>query len=302
MRIKHWLTVFILAILSLLIWLPIWIMLTGSLMGEGEIVECIGPVLDTEVGKNADADVTGQNNVKNGANTGKFASWHMIPQYPTLKPYVELLLDSPGFFAMFWNSCIQVFPGVLGQLLIAVPAAWAFARYRFPFKRGLFMLYIILMIMPFQVTMVSGYIILDRLRMTDSHLAIIVPAVFSTFPVFIMTKFFRDIPEAVVEAARIDGASERQIFFYIGMPLGASGIVSIFVLDFLEGWNAIEQPLTFLRSKSLWPLSLYLPNITAEKAGVAFVASVIVMIPSVLIFLYGQQYLEQGIVASGIKE
>lgn len=302
MRIKRWLTYFVVTIFSLLIWLPIWIILTGSLMGKGEIEECIGPVMETEEGKNTDKSFAGQENARTGTDTGKFASWHMIPQYPTLKPYVELLLDSPGFFAMFWNSCIQVLPGVLGQILIAVPAAWAFARYQFPGKRRLFFLYIILMIMPFQVTMVSSYIILDRLHITDSHLAIIIPAMFSTFPVFIMTKFFKDIPEAMVEAARIDGASEKQIFFYIGLPLGASGIVSIFVLGFLEGWNAIEQPLTFLRSKSLWPLSLYMTSITAERVGVAFVASVIVMIPSVLIFLYGQQYLEQGIVASGIKE
>lgn len=261
-------------------------------MGKDEIKECIGSIMDDSGEENAD--------VENTADI-KYASWHIIPQYPTFKPYMELLLDSPNFFAMFWNSCLQVIPGVLGQLIIAVPAAWAFARYRFPGKRGVFLIYIILMIMPFQVTMVSGYLILDFLHMVDTHLAIIIPAVFSTFPVFIMTKFFKDIPEDLIEAARIDGASEIQVFFHIGIPLGISGIVSMAVLDFLEGWNAIEQPLTFLKSKSLWPLSLFLPNITTEKAGVAFVASVIVMIPSVLIFLYGQQYLEQGIVASGIK-
>lgn len=318
MRIKRWLAFIIVALLSLFIWLPIWIMLTGSLMGKSEIEECIGPVMvgtewesteeESTDEENTDKEKTGQEKAgqekaEAGINTGdNYISWHLIPQYPTLMPYVELLLDSPGFFAMFWNSCLQVIPGVFGQLLIAVPAAWAIARYQFPGKRAVFILYIILMIMPFQVTMVSGYLVLDRLHMIDTHLAVIVPAVFSTFPVFILTKFFKDIPETMMEAARIDGASERQIFCHIGIPLGASGIVSIVVLNFLEGWNAIEQPLTFLRSKSLWPLSLYLPSITTERVGVAFVASVIVMIPSVLIFLYGQQYLEQGIVASGIKE
>jgi multiple sugar transport system permease protein len=158
------------------------------------------------------------------------------------------------------------------------------------------------MIMPFQVTMVSSYLVLDWFHLMDTHLAIIIPAIFSAFPVFIMTKFFKGIPEALMEAAKIDGAGEFQIFCHIGIPLGISGIVSAIVLDFLEGWNAIEQPLTFLKRQSLWPLSLYLPSISTEKIGVAFVASVIVMMPSVLIFLYGQQYLEQGIVASGIKE
>lgn len=293
MKMKRWIALIILALLSLLIWLPVWIMLTGSLMGKTEIEESIKPVME----------LAEDGNTGSSMNTSEqYASWHMIPQYPTLKPYVELLLDSPHFFAMFWNSCIQVIPGVLGQLLIAVPAAWAFARYQFPGKRGVFLIYIILMIMPFQVTMVSGYLVLDRFHMMHTHLAIIVPAAFSTFPVFIMTKFFKGIPDTLMEAARMDGASERQIFSHIGIPLGASGIVSAVVLGFLEGWNAIEQPLTFLSKQSLWPLSLYLPSISKERVGVAFVASVIVMIPSVLIFLYGQQYLEQGIVASGIKE
>lgn len=282
MKIKRIFAFIIVALISLLIWVPILMMLTGSLMGNKEIEECIGPMMEE--------------------GTKEYVEWNIFPKYPTLKPYVELLLDSPNFFAMFWNSCIQVIPGVLGQLIIAVPASWAFGRYQFPGKRGLFLLYITLMIMPFQVTMVSSYLVLDWFHMMDTHLAIIVPTIFSAFPVFIMTKFFKGIPEALMEAAKIDGAGEFQIFFHIGIPLGSSGIVSVAVLGFLEGWNSIEQPLTFLKRQSLWPLSLYLPSISAEKVGVAFVASVIVMMPSTLIFLYGQQYLEQGIIASGIKE
>ena len=91
-------------------------------------------------------------------------------------------------------------------------------------------------------------------------------------------------------------------FFHIGIPMGASGIISAMVLGFLESWNGIEQPLTFLRNKSLWPLPLYLPDIATEKLGVAMVASVITMIPAILIFLFGQGYIEQGIAASGLKE
>ncbi len=282
MKIKRIFAFIIVALISLLIWVPILMMLTGSLMGNKEIEECIGPMMEE--------------------GTKEYVRWNISPKYPTLKPYVELLLDSPNFFAMFWNSCLQVIPGVLGQLLIAVPASWAFGRYQFPGKRGLFFLYITLMIMPFQVTMVSSYLVLDWFHMMDTHLAIIVPTIFSAFPVFIMTKFFKGIPEALMEAAKIDGAGEFHIFLHIGIPLGVSGIVSVAVLGFLEGWNSIEQPLTFLKRQSLWPLSLYLPSISAEKVGVAFVASVIVMMPSTLIFLYGQQYLEQGIIASGIKE
>ena len=113
-----------------------------------------------------------------------------FPMYPTLRAYVELLLDSPGYFVMFWNS-IRVTAGILlGQILVGVPAAWAFARYDFPLKKPVFTVYITLMMMPFQVTMLSNYLVLDRLGLMDTLWAVILPGAFSTFPVFIMYRFF----------------------------------------------------------------------------------------------------------------
>ncbi len=271
----------LLFLISLLIWLPLWMMITGSFLGTAELTESIGAVLGYREG---------------------YAGWHLIPDYPTMKPYAELLLDTPNFFHMFWNSCFQVLPGIFGQLFIALPAAWGFARFRFRGRRVLFLLYIVLMVMPFQVTMVSGYLVLDRLRLMNTHLALILPTIFSTFPVFLMEKCFKAIPASFIEAAKMDGAGDVKIFLHIGLPMGSSGAVSVFVLGFLEGWNAIEQPITFLKDKALWPLSLYLPDIAAEKLGVAMVASVAAMTPALLFFLFGQKYIEEGIVASGIKE
>jgi multiple sugar transport system permease protein len=275
------LNITILTVLSLLVILPLWFIISGSFMGVGEIRDNFSPVLTETNGK---------------------VIWPILPAYPTLRAYVELLIDTPKFFIMFWNSCNQVFPALLGQFFIAVPGAWAFARFEFKGKKALFTLYMTLMIMPFQVTMVSTYLVLDRFNFLDSHLAIILPAVFSTFPVFIMVKFFKSIPKSLIEAAKIDGAGEWRIFSEIGIPMGASGIISALILDFLELWNTIEQPLNFLKSKSLWPLSLYLPNISIEKAGISLVASVLMLLPALLLFLYGQKYLEEGIMASGLKE
>ena len=117
-----------------------------------------------------------------------------------------------------------------------------------------------------------------------------------------MYHFFRSIPKGIIESAELDGANKFQVFLHIGVPLGSSGIVSALVLSFLDAWNLIEQPLTFLKNKTLWPLSLYLPNISMNNAGLAFVASVITLIPSLLVFMAGQNYLEQGIAASAVKE
>lgn len=260
---------------------PVVFLMGGSLMGSNEIEECIRPVLRGGDG---------------------YAVWKLFPMYPTLKHLVEVFFDSPEFFQMFWNSMKITAGTLLGQLLVGMPSAWGLAHYSFPGKKAVYMLYIVLMMMPFQVTMLSEYLVLDMLGIMDTLWAVILPGVFSTFSVFIMYRFFSGIPDAIIEAARCDGAGEFQIFWRMGIPLGSSGIISAMVLQFLECWNLIEQPVTFLKTKSLWPLSLYLPQISMEKAGFALCASMVTLLPALLVFLAGSDYLEQGITAAAIKE
>lgn len=272
----------LLGILASVAVFPILFLAVGSFMGKNELTGLLQPVLN--------------------ANAKGYASWKLMPEYPTLRSYVELLLDSPEFFVMFWNS-VKLAGGILaGQLFVGVPAAWGFAKFEFPGRKLLFTVYIAMMMMPFQVMMLSNYLVLDNLRLLDTLPGIILPAVFSTFPVFIMYRFFEGIPDALLEAARLDGAGELRLFFQIALPLGSPGIISAMVLGFLEYWNMIEQPMAFLKTKELWPLSLYLSNIDMEKAGVAFAASVVVLLPALLVFMAGQDYLEQGIIASALKE
>ncbi|MGL6173461.1 MAG: carbohydrate ABC transporter permease [Cellulosilyticaceae bacterium] len=278
---KKYMTLVSVTLLSLVVWLPLWMLMSGSLMPIDEISQAFGPILMAKKG---------------------MATWPLLPEYPTLRPYVKLLLDSPEFFAMFWNSMKLVLPILLGHVVLGMPAAWGFARFEFPFKKVLFTLYMGLMLMPFQVTMVPNYLVLDRLQLLDTRWAVILPAACSTFPVFLMYRFFRAIPKEMIEAIEIDGAGVFKTFIYIGLPLGAPGIVSTLVLGFLEYWNMIEQPLTFIKDQSLWPLSLYLPQITADNLGISITASVIMLIPALLVFLWGQTYLEAGIRVAGLKE
>lgn len=226
----------------------------------------------------------------------------LLPSYPSLGALKELLIRSPGFFVMFWNSCIQVIPMLLGQLAVGAPAAWAFARFRFSGRKVLFGFYVVLMVLPFQVTQVSNYLVLDRLGLLDSHLAMILPGIWATLPVFIMTKSFETIPQVLVEAACLDGAGELYAFFHIGLPLGYPGIVTALMLSFVDGWNALEQPVTYLKNKTLWPVALYLPGIARDKASVAFAAALVVCLLPILIYLNGQEELEQGVAASGVKQ
>ena len=267
---------------ALAVWGVLWFMGTGALMGPREVTDCLGPAFNS------------------GAQS--FAQWLLLPDAPTLEPLVRLLLDSPEFFVLFWNTCFQVFAQLAGQLLVGAPAAWAFSRLRFPGRRFLFGVYIVLMLLPFQVTMVPHYLVLDWLGLIDTPWSIIWPGVFSTFPVFIMAKGFDAVPRSMLEAAALDGAGYGRTFFYIGLPLGMPGILSALVLGFLEGWNAVEQPMTFLKNPSNWPLSLYLPQVAESELGLAMVSGLIALTPAVLIFLFGQKYLELGIQASGLKE
>ncbi len=236
------------------------------------------------------------------AGTSGYARWQLFPAYPTLQNLVQILLDSPDFFQMFWNSVKITGFSMAGQLLFGLPAAWALARFSFTGKKLIYNLYILLMMLPFQVVQLSEYLVLNRLNLMDTHMAVILPGMFSTFPVFLMIRFFQGIPVSILEAARIDGAKEGQIFFRIGIPLGSSGILSAMVLSFLECWSMIEQPMTFLKTKNLWPLSLFLPEITKENAGFALCASFFIVLPAMLVFLAGQEYLEQGIGFAAVKE
>lgn len=267
-----------LILLCVFVWWPLWFMLMGALQSAYELKATIGPAL-------------GQG--------GGWACWTLLPSFPTLQPLTELLLDTPRFFTVFWNTCLLAFPQVLGQLLAAAPAAWAFSRLRFRGKRSLFLLYIVLMLMPFQVTMAPGYFVFSRLKLMDTVWVILLPGIFSCFPVFIMTRSFDSIPRELLEAAKLDGASQWQIFIKIALPLGRPGILAALVLGFLESWSAVEQPMNFLKNQDLWPLSLFLPNITWENLAFAMGASLVALMPAVVIFRFGQKYLELGIQSAG---
>ncbi len=272
----------LLIVLALLAVYPVIFLSAGSLMGADELEDCLGAVVSGAEG---------------------YASFSVLPQYPTLQHFAEVLLDSPEFFVMFWNSILITFGVLGGQFVAGTMAAWGFARYEFPCKRGIFLLYIVLMLLPFQVLMLSDYLLLDRLRLLDSLWAVILPGMFSTFPVFIMYRFFAEIPDSLIESARLDGAREWQLFWYLALPMGSSGIIAALVLGFLEYWSLIEQPLTFIKDKSKLPLSVFLPDLTMTgKAGFLFAVSVVTFLPAIIVFMGGRDYLEQGIMAGAVKE
>lgn len=266
-----------LTLLALLVWWPVWYLLMGSIQSPEELELTVGPAIS---GKGE-------------------AIYTVLPVWPTLWPLVELLLDTPEFWDTFWNTVLLSLPQVLGQLLTGVPAAWALSRLRFRGRRVLTGLYILLMLMPFQVTMTPNFLVLDALELMDTVWAVILPGIFSAFPVFIMMRFFDGIPRELLDSANLDGANHFRVFWHIGLPLGRPGIIAAMVLTFLESWSAVEQPLTFLRDEKWLPLSLRIGQMELSQA---MGAGLVALIPAVLVFRWGQKYLELGIRSGTMEE
>jgi len=274
------------AIFAILFLMPIILTITNSFMAASEISANYGSVFET-------TESGGKVYISEKVNL-KF-----IPDMVSFSQYITVLFKSPEYLLKFWNSVILVGPIVLFQLIVATLASYGFARYRGRIREIIFFMYIILMLMPYQVTLVPNYLVSDWLNILDTNWAIWLPGIFSPFAVFLLTKFMRRIPTSVIEAAQIDGAGEWQIYRQICMPLCRGAICSAAILVFIDYWNMVEQPLILLTDVEMHPLSVFLSRINKGEIGLAFAVATIYMVPSLLVFLYGEEYLVDGITYQG---
>lgn len=228
-----------------------------------------------------------------------------IPDKATFSQYRDVLFKNPEYLFKFWNSVILTVPITLFQLAVAILTSYGFSRYNNKFKNLIFFAYIILMLMPYQVTLVPNYLVAKYFSLLDTRWAIILPGIFSPFSVFLLTKVMRRIPISYVEAAKLDGANEWQIMTQIYIPMCKSALVSIGMLVFIDYWNMVEQPMILITDpdavSALHPLSVFLSQINSGDIGLAFAVGTVYMIPTILMFLYGEDYLVEGITAGGLK-
>nr|WP_296458841.1 carbohydrate ABC transporter permease [uncultured Acetatifactor sp.] len=284
--VKIGLATIVAATFAILFLMPIVLTITNSFMAASEISANYGSIFATD------------------ANGGKVyiserVNLKFIPDMVSFSQYNTVLFKSPEYLFKFWNSVILVGPIVVFQLTVASLASYGFARYRGRIREIIFFAYIILMLMPYQVTLVPNYLVSDWLNLLDTNWAIWLPGIFSPFAVFLLTKFMRRIPESVLEAAQIDGAGEWQIYRKICLPLCKGAICSAAILVFIDYWNMVEQPLILMSDPEQHPLSVFLSKINAGEIGLAFAVATIYMVPSLLIFLYGEEYLVDGITYQG---
>ncbi len=274
------------AFAAILFIMPTVLTITNSFMTEKEISANYGAMIES-----ASADkksyISEELNLK------------FIPDMISVQQYIAVLFKSPDYLLKFWNSVILVVPITLFQLAVAALAAYGFSRWQGRIREIIFFAYIILMLMPYQVTLVPNYLVSEYLGILGTRWAIILPGIFSPFSVYLLTKVMRRIPKAYFEAARLDGAGEWQIFWHICMPLTRSALLSVGLLVFIDYWNMVEQPLILLENEAEYPLSVFLSQINSGDVGLAFAVAVVYMIPALLMFLYGEEYLVEGITYSG---
>lgn len=288
-RIIHGtLTVFI-VFLAIMVLVPIILTMTNSLMAASEISSNYGVIFQK-------TDTGGKVYIADTVNL-KF-----IPDMVSFSQYATVLLKSPDYLLKFWNSLILVVPIVIFQLVVALLAAYGFMRTKGKAAVAIFFAYIILLLMPYQVTLVPNYIVLNKLNMLNTNWAIWLPGIFSPFSVYLLTKYMKRIPVAIIEAAKIDGASEWQIFTKICAPICKGITTSCGILVFMDYWNMVEQPLLFFTDPDKYPLSIFLSKINAQEIGMAFAAASFYMIPSLLMYLYGEEQLVEGVAyQDGVK-
>jgi multiple sugar transport system permease protein len=272
--------------LALLFLTPIILTVTNSFMSSSEISSNYGAIFQ-------------KSSTGGKVFIGKTVNLKLIPDMVSLSQYITVLFKSPDYLLKFWNSFELVIPIVIFQLVVAVLASYGFTRTKGKVSAIIFFLYIILMMMPNQVTLVPNYLVLQKMKLLNTNWAIWLPGIFSPFSVYLITKYMKRIPSSVLEAAKIDGANEWQLFSQICLPISKSIITTCAILVFIDYWNMVEQPLLLFTDSDKYPLSIFLSKINQSDVGLAFAVATVYMIPSLLLFLYGEESLVEGVAYQG---
>lgn len=276
---KKLLLLLLLLLVALTVLFPIAFTVSASFMGNYEIAQNYG------------------NMAKDSAAT----PLHLLPDRLTLEGYGRLFLKQPQYLTRFWISlgiCICI---TAGQLVVSILGGYAFAKFRFPFRDAVFYGVIILMMLPYQVTLVPTYMVVRTLGLLNTSYSLILPGIFSAFGVFLMRQVMVSIPDSLLESAKIDGANSFTALWRILVPCCSTGIATLTVLSFVDAWNMVEQPIVFIKDTFKQPLSVFLLSINSENMALGFACGVLSMIPVLLLLIYFRKQIVDGIGYSVLK-
>lgn len=222
--------------------------------------------------------------------------WQNYPHAMTAVPLVRF----------FWNSLLVATLTTVGQMVTASMAGYAFARLKFPFRNGLFLLFLATMMIPPQVNVVPLFILMSKLGWIDTYYALIVPGLFGAFGIFLLRQWFLGFPTELEQAARLDGCNPFQIYWHIALPTALPALATLGIFTFITTWNSFLWPLIVTNSELMRTLPVGLAAFKGAfrettEWGQLMAAGVISVLPALGVFLLGQKYFIQGLMAGSLK-
>jgi len=226
-----------------------------------------------------------------------------LPASPQFSNYSELARSIP-IGRLYFNSLFTSGIIVLGVLLSSSLAGFAFAKYRFPGRELLFYLILATMMIPFFVTLIPVFFIVRQLGWIDTYQGLVVPGLTSAYGIFLMRQFMVTVPDELIDAARIDGASEPMIYWRIVIPLVKPALATLGTFTFIGAWNNFLWPLLVLNSRELFTLPLginSLRSLYADNTNLLMAGTAVAVVPMLLLFVFLQRYFIKGIALTGLK-
>lgn len=219
----------------------------------------------------------------------------------SLQAYYQVFLGQTEFLLRFWKSLFLSVCIATLQVAVSTLAGYGFAKFQFPGRNVLLFILMCLMILPLQVTLMPNYLILEGMGLMGTYLSLALPAVFVPLGTFIMTQSFRSVPDSVVEAARLDGCSTLEMIPRILVPVNSNGFICVALLSFVDAWNMVEQPLSYLEEFSQYPISVALAAVSPAEPTVLLACCVLVTLPPLFFFLVFNRELSEGMTQGGEK-
>ena len=223
------------------------------------------------------------------------SAFHILPRLFSIHSWKEILYNTPEYLLHFWNSVWIALPTVAGSVAISVLTGYGLAFLRFRGKKILLLGLILLMLLPYQVTLTPNFLVLDWLGLLNSRLATILPGMFHPLGMVAMAYFMLAVPQETLEAAQVDGAGQLRCFFYIALPQVKGGIAILTLYNFLDAWNVVEPIVALLQDTALYPLSVALSSFSAAQPGISAACSVLFVIPALLLFGMTREQLIDGL-------
>lgn len=239
---------------------------------------------------------------RNNYNDQAWMQLLLSPARVSLRQYYTVLIEKPMYLQLFVNSVQYTAVILLGQALVIPMTAYALSRFRFHGRDLLFFCVLVLMLLPFQVTMAPSVITMRTLGLMDTAWAVILPMVFSPFYIFLLRQFMIGLPNELLEAGMIDGAGTWRCFVHVVVPVCRPILGAAAALSFADCWNMVEQPLIYLsKRQSAMPLSVMFNQISTDNAEIAFAGAALYILPALLIYSYFQEDILIGIQLSELK-